>query len=1031
MLSFILVVLLDLSGLATAAPRPPLFFEANQGQTDPQVRFLARSGDYTLHLTPTEAVLALQGPAAIRMKLAGDANAAPEVAGEDPLAGKVNYLRGSDPGRWRKDVPTYGRVRYRAVYRGIDLVFYGKDRGLEYDFVVAPGADPGAIRLAFEGAESVELDGGDLVLGTPVGRLRMPRPVLYQEAGGARREVSGGYRLEGRHVGFAVGPYDPKRPLVIDPTLVYSTYLGGSSFDSAGRIAVDAAGSVYVVGTATSADFPTTPGTVQPARNGGQFDAFIAKLSPDGSTLVYATYLGGSSADLGRGIAVDAAGNAHVTGTTHSTDFPTVNAMQPTISSFSCRETCPDGFVAKLNPSGSALVYSTYFGGSFSDEGFAIALDTTGHAYVTGTLTSDAAFLTTHLQPGDPGGTVVLKLAPDGSLVWATDFGRGPGAVDIAVDGSGATYVTGQAGPGIVMTPGAFQIAHGGGLFDAFVAKLNPAGTALVYATYLGGSGDDWGQAIAVDGAGNAYVTGATGSTNFPIMNPFQPASGGDMDAFVAKLDPTGSALVYATYLGGGSADEGFGIAVDGGGRAYVTGRTRSADFPTVHPVQATLGGGFDALVVKLAASGSALVYSTYLGGTRNDSGGGAVDGAGNVYLAGRTESLDFPTASAMQPTLTGGHPDFVAGSNAFVAKLSDAGPGGSGFTVGPTTATPDPVGPGGAETIQARVTSGSAASDVLVDVGIYDSGDRRIEQRVFSGQSFAAGEGRTYTWPYSVPATLAAGEYTVKVGVFSAHWATLHIWEDHAAGFTVQAGSPPPPPPGGCTGGITIGPTTATPSPVTRGATEAIQAGVCSGAAMSNLLIDLEVYSPGGAKVAQQVVGGQSFAAGEAKDYRWDLVVPASFADGNYTVKIGVFSGDWSTLHQWHNQAATFQVGGGGTPPPAGCTGAFTVGPTTASPSPVARGAVEAIQTRVCSGTAASNILVDLEIYNAGGQKIAQGIFANQSFAAGEALSYTWSYVVEGTLPSGTYTVKIGVFSGDWSVLHKWENQAATFVVQ
>jgi hypothetical protein len=299
----------------------------------------------------------------------------------------------------------------------------------------------------------------------------------------------------------------------------------------------------------------------------------------------------------------------------------------------------------------------------------------------------------------------------------------------------------------------------------------------------------------------------------------------------------------------------------------------------------------------------------------------------------------------------------------------------------------------------------------------------------VFAGESFTADQSISHSWDYPVPAALPPGEYTVKVGVFSGDWSTLHVWENHAADFTVQAGSPPA---AGCTGGVTIGPTTALVSPVSRGAAEPIQTWVCSGTALSNVLVDIGVYLPnGGARIARQITEGQSFAAGEARNYRWDLEVSPSFADGTYVVKVGVFSAGGSFLYAWVDPAATFQVGDGGEPPPAACTGGFTIGPTTASPSPVAHGATESIQTRVCSGTAASNVFVDLEIYGAGGQKMAQRIFGGQSFAAGEPHSYTWSYVAEGTLPSGTYTVKIGVFSGDWSVLHQWDNQAATFVVQ
>jgi hypothetical protein len=575
-----------------------------------------------------------------------EANPAPQGVGLEELPGKANYFRGHDPQQWRTNVPTYAKVKYAAVYPGVDLVYYGQARQLEYDFVVAPGADPAVITLGFEGVDRVDVDAqGDLVLSTASGSLRFQKPVIYQEADGRRHAIAGSYVRKGPHqVGFQLAAYDVTRPLVIDPVLSYATYLGGSSFDEGAGIAVDATGAAYVTGRTGSSNFPTAH-PLQPMLSGFS-DAFVAKLSADGTNLVYATYLGGSITNGGRGIAVDTTGHAYVTGFTTSPDFPTTpGAFQVTYGGADCAVGgCGDAFVAKLSADGAALVYATYLGGSSTDEGNGIAVDITGAAYVTG-FTFSPDFPTVHpIQP-----------------------------------------------------------AYGDG-GDAFVAKLNAAGSALVYATYLGGSGFDhsggtFGDAtgsggIAVDATGAAYVTGQTGSADFPTVHPLQPTFGGGSDAcivegtpcgdaFVAKLNAAGSTLVYATYLGGSSDDGGAGIAVDATGAAYITGFTTSPDFPTQHPVQSAYGGFGDAFVAKLNAAGSALVYATYLGGSSGDGGAGsggdkgtgiAVDATGAAYVTGVTRSPDFPTVHPLQPTLGGGCHSapfgIVCDEDAFVAKL-------------------------------------------------------------------------------------------------------------------------------------------------------------------------------------------------------------------------------------------------------------------------------------------------------------------------------------------------------------------------
>ena len=661
----------------------PLSFEANHGQTDGRVKFLSRTSGYSLFLTADEAVLALSARKAVtksvkngiastkaggvlRMKLR-NANPAAKVTGGDELAGMSNYFIGNDPEKWWTNIPTYAKVKYEGIYSGIDLVYYGNQRQLEYDFIVAPGADPHRIQFDVRGAKRIRRDEhGEVVFKVGDDEIRWHKPVAYQKKDGARQLVAAHYAItDSNRVRFEVAGYDTSRPLYIDP-LIYSTYLGGSKSDSGRGIAVDSAGSAYVTGQTASTDFPTMF-PLQPA-NGGYFDVFVAKLDPSGSALVYSTYLGGSAGDYGYGIAVDNAGDAYVTGQTASTDFPTTSsAFQRNYGGDF------DAFVTKLSPTGSALVYSTYLGGTSQDEGWSIAVDSAGYAYVTGGTDSTDFPTVNPLQPTSGGQTdgFVAKINPTGSaLVYSTYLGGS--TVDtgtgIAIDSSGDTYVTGLTGSANFPTKNALQPAFGGA-YDAFVTEINPAGTALVYSTYLGGAGEDFGNGIAVDSAGNAYVTGETVSTNFPTMNPLQPTFGGGYDdAFVTKINPGGSALVYSTYLGGSSYDEGYGIAVDSAGNAYVTGNTNSPNFPTASPLHKR-GGGYDAFVAKINVEGSALVYSTYLGGAGSDYGFGiAVDNAGNAYVTGDTSSralAPFPTTpGAFQTTYGGG------GDDAFVAKI-------------------------------------------------------------------------------------------------------------------------------------------------------------------------------------------------------------------------------------------------------------------------------------------------------------------------------------------------------------------------
>jgi hypothetical protein len=745
----------------------PLSFEPNQGQTDPRVKFLSRGRGYALFLTGSDAVLSLQKPSAIsghpahnrgpkfqsrgarseptppavlRLELAG-ANPAARVTGLEELPGKSNYFLGNDPKKWRTNVPTYARVKYESIYPGVDLVYYGNpsaDGQLEYDFVISPGGDPRAIRLNVAVSSSRQTkDGGvkpplridansDLVVQADGGEVRFQKPVVYQPMTDDpepqiqnRKLLEGRYvLLAGNRVGFEVPNYDKTKPLVIDPVLRYATYLGGSGLEgdaSSVSVAVDASGNAYVASGTTSTNFPVTPRAFQTTNKGATVcnlwyacgDAVVAKIDPTGSQLLYSTYLGGNGDDYAYGLAVDSAGNAYVTGVTNSTDFPT------TTGAF---QTSPQGgydiFVTKLNPTGSALVYSTYLGGS-EDEGVqALVLDAAGDAYVAGNSSSSnfpttAGAYDTKFDPQKAGQlncslyntpipcpyATVTKLNPTGSGLLYSTFLGGNGedvAGALAVDPFGEAYVAGYTNStDFPTTAGAFQpTLHAGTCVaapwtwpcsDGFLAKLSADGSGLLYSTYLGGSGDERTWFMALDSFGNAYIVGQTSSKDFPVTaGAFQTTFGGPYvpgcpvwigtcdDAFVAKFDTTqtgASSLVYSTYLGGSGNDSGNGIAVDSSGHAFVTGSTNSTDFPTLYPLQPANGGRSDAFITELNAAGSALISSTYLGGSGNDAADCiALDPSGIVYVAGYTESTNFPTTPGVfQPTFGGGRDLFIA----------------------------------------------------------------------------------------------------------------------------------------------------------------------------------------------------------------------------------------------------------------------------------------------------------------------------------------------------------------------------------
>ena len=697
----------------------PLVFERNFGQVDQQVRFLTRSEGMTVFFTSSEAVMVLnrstEETAVVRMKLAGG-RLSGEASGLDKLPGISNYFIGNDAAKWHTDIPNYARIRYQSVYPGVDLVCYGKERQLEYDLIVAPGADPNQIELAWEGVDRIELNAaGDLVLTTRLGEVVQKRPRVEQEIGGRLVEVKSKYRMTGgKRVGFELAAYDRKHPLRIDPVvLAYSTYLGGSaSFtlttqgDRGAGIAVDSSGSAYVTGLTSSIDFPTNPSSLQPSRPGLN-SAYVVKFSPSGNALVYSTYLGGSIGTQGLGIAVDGSGEAYVTGSTGSTDFPTTKgAFQTT------RPVETSAFVTKLNAAGNSLIFSTYLGGAsvFGDVGQAIAVDSTGSAYVAGQTNSqhfpvsDSAYQKTNKAVTNTG--FVTKFSSTGAFVYSTYLGgsKSDSANGIGVDSSGHAYVVGFTNSfDFPTTPGANQAKLLNTFGDGFVTKLSAAGDSLIFSTYLGGSGItspqeyvDSANAVAVDGQGNAYVTGHTGSLDFPTTpSAYQPTLKSQLlvpeTAYVAKFGSAGT-LAWASYLGGTNGlQNGYGIAVDSAGSPYIAGSTTSSDFPVQQAYQQSLRNGYgNAFITKMTPDGSSVVYSTYLGGSEGEADGAraiAVDAAGAAYVTGVTTTADFPIVTpAVQPTNKSTY------ENGFVSKLTYPG-GGSTSTGIAVTVTTNPPG--------------------------------------------------------------------------------------------------------------------------------------------------------------------------------------------------------------------------------------------------------------------------------------------------------------------------------------------------
>jgi hypothetical protein len=715
---------------ATQLARLPLSFVENRGQANRNVSFYIQNHNGTVYFTPRGLtyVLAAENSAGERKPRLGDgALSRPEVRpssehwairldfvganpgvipeGLDPAETRISYLKGS-PDHWQRGLQTYGSISYRELWQGIDLTYSGLGGELKYTFVVKPGADPAHIRLAYRGATNVSLsETNQLKVESPGGTLEDLAPVSYQESQGERVSVATSYSLDGELeretfvYGFRVGSYDPTRPLIIDPVvLVYASYLGGSGTDIGHGIAVDQAGNAYVVGETSSSEstfpdgdgFGPLPGSDHSTN--GRSDAFVAKLNPAGTALVYCTYVGGSGDDYGLGIAVNSLGEAYFIGETASdqSSFPVVTGPDLTYNGGPF-----DAFVAKLNSTGTALEYCGYVGGKDTDRGYGIALDAAGNAYICGATASTQATFPNGSGLGQlPGPARVQNGGLDGFVAKINSSGTGflycgfiggyydDFALGISVDAFGDAFVTGQTSSnedGFPVAVGPVLVYAGGGT-DGFIAKINPAGTAFVYCGYIGGEFDERGYGVAVDRAGFAYVAGTTTSTEatFPtghgigiLPGPISFSSGG-ADAFIVRVSPSGSSFVYAGFIGGDGFDIGYAVTLDQHENVYIAGTSNSEarTFPVVAGPGLIQGGGSDAFVAKLPPNGREFEYCGFIGGNDGDDGFGiAVDKLGNAYVTGRTSS-----SNATFPSLRGPDLSFNGGaSDVFIAKVTTA----------------------------------------------------------------------------------------------------------------------------------------------------------------------------------------------------------------------------------------------------------------------------------------------------------------------------------------------------------------------
>ncbi len=673
------------AGASVELNRLPLQFEKNTGFYPGSVQYLSRAGEITAFFTQDGITVSLSSasgsaredrkngrPAArparshaLQMQFVGSRPL--EFEGEDRVAAISNYLIGNDRTRWRTEVPNFGRIRARGLYPGVDLLYYGNGRRqLEYDLVVRPGGDVSRIKFRLAGADWMTLGpDGDLRAETTAGLLRHTKPLAYQRVNGVKTPIAAEYLLEDGAVRIAVGSYDASRELIIDPVLIFSTYLGGSATDAPYGIARDGSGNVYVAGSTDSTNFPTTSGVVDTSYNTNT-DVFITKLNAGATARVYSTYLGGTLFEVADAIAVDGAGGAIVAGETSSGDFPTT----PGVADTSFNGGAGDGYLAKLNAAGTALTFSTFIGGTDFDSIYALAIDSGGASYLTGITasadfpTTSGAFDTSYNGGGD---AFVVKLnASATTITYSTFLGgsipassfAGDLGFSIAVDATGAAYVGGSTASTNFPTTSGVLDTTVGGTEDGFVSKLNPAGSALDASTYLGGSTVDRVLSVAVDGAGGVYVAGETDSSNFPVsLNAADTSANGGFDAFVTKLNSGLTTITYSTFIGGSGDELDTKLAVDTEGTAVITGLTDSPNYPvTSHALSTVLSGPADAFVTRLDMSGTSLIYSTYLGGTGAEQGSGVLFGpGGTINLAGITSSTNFPTTSGVADTTANG----------------------------------------------------------------------------------------------------------------------------------------------------------------------------------------------------------------------------------------------------------------------------------------------------------------------------------------------------------------------------------------
>jgi len=678
--------------------RQPLVFEPNRGQADSSTKFLSHGNGHSILLKNTETVITFANPAAaVRMKLVGQ-NPRAVMEGVDLESGVTNYIVGNDPAAWHSSVPHFSKVKYGNVYPGIDLVYYGNERQLEYDFSVGPHATPSVIQMEFDGADSMSIGPeGDLILRTRGGEVRHQRPVAYQTRNGAREPVEAHFVLDGKRARFEVAAYDRALPLVIDPKFIWATYMGGPGDDQGNDLAIDVDGNVYVTG-ATEESAADPAGIFQPPSGKG-FQIFVTKVDRAGA-IVYSTYIGGTGTEEGHSIALDPAGNIYVTGFTTSTDFPVLNAFQSKLGG------AQDAYVLKLNKDGNTIIYSTYLGGLQSDRGYGIAADGSGNAIVTGnTLSTDFPVANAFQAKlgGGLGDAFITRFTATGKLASSTFFG-GSGndqAYDIARDDDGNIVITGFTTSQNFPTQKALYAKYRGGGDDVFIAKFNDTITSLVFSTYLGGSGSDNGVRLTVDKDKNIYVTGYTSSLDFPLKNPPQLLPGGvggdptmpTYDAFLIKLHPDGQDADFSTYIGAEDTEGGVGVAVDKNGFIYLAGFTNSLQFYAINALGGFLRGTRDGFVMKISPDAKTVIYSSYLGGFGADGATSiAVDDAGNAYVTGYTSSVDFPVAAgtSFQGASAGGQDGFLVKINADDIQTGtgftfNAGGGTSVFTAGQT----------------------------------------------------------------------------------------------------------------------------------------------------------------------------------------------------------------------------------------------------------------------------------------------------------------------------------------------------------